>query len=255
MGILLIPPLILGLNGILFKPWAFGEVGMWWEFPRYLIYFLFGFLMISASKEYFQIIDKIRIPVTVITPILSILWYIFSEGSSIPQVMEGGWIHNGHSAFSIEATIATLIQAFHSWFWCLLIFSWASKLLNRPSRWIFYLNEAVYPTYIVHMHLTFLPIAIFGIFGLNYYIGLTIGTIFVLFGVMFCFEIIRRTTFARIFYGIKGGHSEVELLFPYNQVESRRGRLLIAFLFHIIAIGMTLGLLILLVSAGILSNI
>ena len=55
LGILLVPPLILATNGILFKPWRFGEVGMWWEFSRYMLYFLFGYLLISAKEDYFKV--------------------------------------------------------------------------------------------------------------------------------------------------------------------------------------------------------
>ena len=142
LGILLLPPLILALNGILFKPWHFGEVGMWWEFPRYMIYFLFGFLLISAREEYFPALDSVRIPVTIITPILAILWFIMNESSTIPSVMEGGWVDRGYAAFSATATIASFLQSFHAWFWCLLIFSWSSKLLNKPHKWLSYLNEA-----------------------------------------------------------------------------------------------------------------
>ena len=69
MGLLLLPPFVLALSNFLFKPWGFGEVGMWWEFPRYLLYFLFGYLMISAKEEYFPALDRIRTPVTVITPV------------------------------------------------------------------------------------------------------------------------------------------------------------------------------------------
>jgi len=147
-----------------------------------------------------------------------------------------------------------LIQSFHAWFWCLLIFSWASKFLNRPNKWLAYLNEAVYPTYIVHMHLTFLPIAIFGILGVGYYVSLALGTILVMFGVMVCFEIARRAAFARVVYGIKGGRAEVWKLFPYNRIENREVRVLVAVIFHGLAIGMTIGLLILIIGAGVLSG-
>ena len=69
---------------------------------------------------------------------------------------------------------------------------------------ISYLNEAVYPTYIVHMHLTFLPIALFALIGLGYYISMVIGTIVVFVGVMICFEIARRASLFRPLFGIKG---------------------------------------------------
>ena len=253
-GILIVPPFILFFNAVLFKPWAFGEVGMWWEFPRYLLYFLFGYLLICAKDEYFSIIDRIRLPVTIFAPLFSIAWYILKEGSQIPLIMEGGWVNHGFPAFSFETVIATMVQTFHAWFWCLLIFSWASKLLNKPSKWLAYLNEAVYPTYIVHMHLTFFPIALFGLFGLNYYIGLSIGTILVMIGVLICFEIVRRTQLARPLFGIKGGLNEIKNIFPYNKTNDQTRTILFSIIFHFATIGMVIALIILLIGSGILSE-
>lgn len=254
LGLLLIPPLILALNGILFKPWEFGEVGMWWEFSRYLLYFLFGYLMIMSKDAYFSVLDKIRLPITILTPILAAIWFISGELGDIPDLMEGGWVNSGYSAFSIWATIAALVQAFHAWFWCLFIFSWSSKLLNRPSKWLAYLNEAVYPTYIVHMHLTFLPIALFGILGLGYYLGLFLGTILVMFCVMICFEIARRATYARVLFGIKGGYEEVSKLYPYNKIQNRNIQTLFGIGAHFLVFIMVITLLLCLVSAGILGE-
>ncbi len=254
-GLLFVPALILAINGILFKPWEFGEVGMWWEFPRYLLFFLFGYLMISAKENYFPLLDKIRIPVTIITPILALIWYICNEKSVTPSIMEGGWVQKGYPAFSLETIVATCIQAFHTWFWCLLIFTWASKVLNRPSKWLTYLNEAVYPTYIVHMHLTFLPIAIFGLLGVGYYLGLAVGTILVLLGVMICFEIVRRASCFRIFFGIKGGSQEVKKIFPFNKNHTKSSEIFLSVIFHIITLGMIIGLLLFLITAGIIAEI
>ena len=33
-----VPALILGASAILTKPWHYGEVGMWWEFPHYFLF-------------------------------------------------------------------------------------------------------------------------------------------------------------------------------------------------------------------------
>ena len=251
LGILLLPPMVFAINGILFKPWAFGEVGMWWEFPQYLLYFLFGYLMISAKEDYFEVIDKVRIPVTIATPIFAILWFLLQESSDIPNVMEGGWADDGFAAFSIDASIATLVQSFHTWFWCLLIFSWASKLLNKPNKWLAYLNEAVYPTYIVHMHLTFLSLVIFGLLEIGYYVGLVFGSILVMIGVMVCFEIIRRATYFRAFFGIKGGNEEVEKIYPYNQMQNRNSRIAFAIFSHVLTVFMIIVLLVMLILAEI----
>ncbi len=255
LGILLLPPIILAINGILFKPWAFGEVGMWWEFPRYLLYFLFGYLLISAKEEYFDAIDKLRIPVTIVTPIFAIMWFTLQESSDIPDVMDGGWVDYGFPAFSTGATLAALIQSLHAWFWCLLIFSWASKFLNKPNKYLGYLNEAVYPTYIVHLHITFLPIAIFGLLGIGYYIGLVIGSILVLVSVLVCFEIVRRATYFRAVFGIKGGKEEVEKIYPYNQMQNRNSRIIFAIFCHIITVMIIIGLMMLIVFAEIISEL
>ena len=252
IGLLLLPPLVLSLSNILFKPWGFGEVGMWWEFPRYMLYFLFGYLMIAAKEDYFPAIDRIRIPVTVITPALALIWFISGEMFATPHIYEGGWVAKGYSAFGIEPTIAALIQSYHAWFWCLLIFSWASKLLNKPSKYLAYLNEAVYPTYIVHMHLTFLPIALFALLGVGYYVSMVIGTIVVFVGVMVCFEIARRASLFRPLFGIKGGKEEVNKLFPYNRGEEKGIRVAFSLVFNALAVGMTLMLLLLIIGAGLI---
>ena len=252
LGILLLPPLILVINGILFKPWAFGEVGMWWEFPRYFLFFLFGYLLISAKEDYYEALDKIRITTTIVTPILVVLWLVMENISNVPNVMQGGWEKDGYAPFSVGATVATVVQSLHSWFWCLFIFSWASKYLNKPNQWLSYLNEAVYPTYIVHLHLTILLIGILRFVGFGYYIGLAIGTILVLIGVLVCFEIIRRASYFRVFFGLKGGYEEVVKIYPYNEMKNKNHQIVFAIFCHVIAIVMIIGLLVMLISGGIL---
>ena len=133
-----------------------------------------------------------------------------------------------------------------------LIFSWASKLLNKPSKYLAYLNEAVYPTYIVHMHLTFLPIALFALLGVGYYVSMVIGTIVVFVGVMICFEIARRASLFRPLFGIKGGKEEVNKLFPYNRGEEKGIRVAFSLVFNALAVGMTLMLLLLIIGAGLI---
>ena len=252
-GLLLLPPLILAVSNVLFKPWGFGEVGMWWEFPRYMLYFLFGYLMIAAKEDYFPAIDRVRIPVTVITPVLALVWFLSGEMFTTPHVYDGGWVAEGYDAFALETTIAALIQSFHAWFWCLLVFSWASKLLNKPSKWLAYLNEAVYPTYIVHMHLTFLPIALFALIGLGYYTSMVIGTLVVFASVMVCFEVARRASLFRPLFGIKGGKEEVHKLFPYKETEERGPRMVLSLVFNALALGMVLMLLVWIIGAGFIA--
>ena len=250
LGILILPPIILALNAILFKPWEFGEVGMWWEFPRYMLYFLFGFLMISAKEEYFKVLEMIRTPLTIITPFLAIIWFIMMLVSEVPSVMDGGWVDSGYPAFSVTATSASIIQSFHAWFWCLLIFSWSSKMLNGPSKYLAYLNEAVYPTFIVHLHVTFPLIAILAIFQVGFFPAMLFATPVLIVGVLTCFEVVRRAFIFRPIFGLRGGQEKVVELFPYNSTDERSLQVFFTIFFHGMSFGMVIVLMLSLVVLG-----
>ena len=134
LGLLLLPVLMLWLNGLLFKPWMPGEVGMWWEFPRYLLYFALGYILLCIPADYFAALERLRWPVTILLPML--VWcYSNRDGwTDMPGVIEGGWVLKGYAALTLDSTLITLLQVLHSWAWCLFLFAWAAVLLNRPSR-------------------------------------------------------------------------------------------------------------------------
>jgi hypothetical protein len=100
-----------------------------------------------------------------------------------------------------------------------------------------------------------LPIAIFGLLGIGYYIGLVIGSILVLVSVLVCFEIVRRATYFRAVFGIKGGKEEVEKIYPYNQMQNRNSRIIFAIFCHIITVMIIIGLMMLIVFAEIISEL
>ena len=55
-----VPAPILGASAILTKPWHYGEVGMWWEFPHYFLFTLFGYLAIQTGAMWFERIEALR---------------------------------------------------------------------------------------------------------------------------------------------------------------------------------------------------
>ncbi len=65
-------------------------LGREWEFLWYLLFFAFGYLLLTDSKAYFAVLDKIRIPVTIITPILAVLFFLSAELFQLPTLMIGG---------------------------------------------------------------------------------------------------------------------------------------------------------------------
>ena len=105
------------------------------------------------------------------------------------------------------------------------------------------------------MHVTFLPIGLFGVLGLGYYLGLFVGTFLVLISVIICFEIARRATYARILFGIKGGYEEVSQLFPFNKITNRSTQTLIGIFAHLLVLVMVILLSIMLfIGTGLMSE-
>ena len=116
--------------------------------------------------------------------------------------MDGGWID--HGILHNETTIlACFIHSFHAWFWCLTVFAWGSHLLNKNSQSLAYLNQGVYPFYIVHMPITFAGLKIAKELDLTGIPAVLLGCIIVTTGCWILFELVRRTRIARYLFGIK----------------------------------------------------
>ena len=204
VGILFIFPLLLVLTEIIFKPWFPGFIGVGYEWFWFLVFFLFGYTCIIAREEYYNFIETKRVLISVITTLWTIafIWIrLEQESSGIPYV-DGGWLESGvvHNSMTI---VACIIHSFHAWFWCLTIFSWGAYFLNRPSKSLTYLNQGVYPFYIVHMPLTFAGLKISGNLGLKNFSAVIIATIFVALACWLFFEIVRKTRVTRFMFGIK----------------------------------------------------
>ena len=203
-GILFILPFILTTTEILFKPWFPGYIGVGYEWFWFFVFFAFGYICIIAKEQYFDYIESKRISISVITLLFTIAFFwirIQQHESGIPYV-DGGWLENNifHNKMTI---IACFIHSFHAWFWCLTIFSWGSKFLNKPSKNLSYLNQGVYPFYIVHMPLTYAGLRISSDLGIKNYPAVLLSTIIVFITCWLFFELVRRTKISRFLFGIK----------------------------------------------------
>ena len=134
---------------------------------------------------------------------MAILWFSSADLFTTPHIYEGGWANKGYNAFGLEPIIAALIQSFHAWFWCLTVFAWGSHLLNKKSSSLTYLNQGVYPFYIVHMPITFAGLKIAKEFNLTGTPAVIVGCLIVTIGCWIVFEIVRRTKITRYLFGIK----------------------------------------------------
>ena len=204
LGILFILPFTLTTTEILFKPWFPGYIGVGYEWFWFFVFFAFGYICIIAKEQYYDFIEKKRVLITAITLLLTIafIWIrIQQHDSGIPYI-DGGWLENNifHNGMTI---FACFIHSFHAWFWCLTIFSWGSKLLNKPSKNLAYLNQGVYPFYIVHMPLTYAGLRVSSDLGIKNYSAVLLSTIIVIITSWLFFELVKRTKISRFLFGIK----------------------------------------------------
>jgi len=204
LGIFILFPTLLAITELVFKPWFPGFIGIGYEWVWYLAFFLFGYICIISRDRYYEFLDTNRKVITVVTMLLTITFVIIrlqQHEDGVPY-MDGGWIEQG--IFHNEMTVLScFIHSFHAWFWCLTIFAWGSHLLNKRSSSLTYLNQGVYPFYIVHMPITFAGLKIAKELNFTGIPAVIAGCLIVLIGCWLVFEGVSRTRITRYLFGIK----------------------------------------------------
>ena len=204
LGVILFIPFLLTIVEILFKPWIAGFLGSGYEWLWFFGFFIFGYGCMVAKTEYYSFIGKNRMRITSMTLLLTTIFVwvrIQQHHDNIPYI-DGGWIEQGiiHNKMTI---LSCFIHAFHAWFWCLTLFSWGAYLLNKPSKNLAYMNQGVYPFYIVHMPITFAALKLSTELKITNYFAVILCCIIVTFGCWILFEGLRRTKVTRYLFGIK----------------------------------------------------
>ena len=217
LGPLLILPIILSISDILFKPIMGEAIGFGYEWFWYLFIFLFGYMFIIDKEKYFDFIDNSRIHITIATLIssLAFIWIKSEETKSGVPYIGGGWAGDEHKHLGIEyhtsmTLISCFITSFHAWFWCLFVFTWGAKFLNKPSPHLAYLNQGVYPFYIVHQPIVYAMLILLLGRGYSNFLILIVGTLVVTLGCWLFFEIMKRHWVTRAMYGIKEIQTKVK---------------------------------------------
>ena len=147
--------------------------------------FLYGFLFVSMKGIFWKAVERTRfVSLAIAFSLYLVRLLIFSTGE------------NGIDGFPPLAAFETLI-------WLLAVFGLGSYYLNRPSRALNYLNQAVYPVYILHMPfllmlaLFILPISMPAVIKL---IVLIVATYTLC---LLTYEIIKRIKWIRPLFGMR----------------------------------------------------
>jgi glucans biosynthesis protein C len=111
----------------------------WFTFSNFLVFFLFGYLLITAKEEFWrnvQLNRRFYLYCGIVGFTLMVGLRILYE-DSVP-------VHFIEAAFKV----------FNLWSWILVLFGYAAQYLNKPSAILDYCNRAVYPFYILHQTIT-----------------------------------------------------------------------------------------------------
>jgi glucans biosynthesis protein C len=163
------------------KPVPYELYAMTWHgFILGLLAFFFGFCFVLSGKEFWRMIQTWR-------------WLFFILAVS------------GFAFRKLYFGIATpsYLLVIESQAWILTVLAFCHKHLNRPGHALYYLSQAAYPVYILHM--IFLYLGSMLIFPLNIATPMQFMLV-LLFTVASCFisfEIIRRVRYLRPLFGLK----------------------------------------------------
>lgn len=166
----------------------------WYNHSISFMFFLFGYL-ISSIPSFTDILVAKRKQSLIIAMIPAVILTLFVWGPTF-------------EIFDEEADWFFLLYGFMKWTFILpflfVVFGYAKVLLNRSSKILSYLNESVYPLYILHQTVEI---------GFGYYIiqlSLPLMVKFVIlvivtFGISLLIYdlIIKRSSLLRIFFGLK----------------------------------------------------
>ncbi len=153
-----------------------------------MLAFFFGFYFAAIGDAFWNAVDKIK-TISLITAFSLYLLRLFYFDLSAPLFL-------------------TSIESMN---WIFAIFGFGYKYLNRPSKMLSYLTQAVYPVYIIHM--IFLFLAAFLILPLNFpfELNLILICLITFTGSFVCYDlVIKRIGFLRPLFGLKGKHRQVK---------------------------------------------
>ncbi|MEM1337735.1 MAG: acyltransferase family protein [Bacteroidota bacterium] len=125
-----------------FFPSTKALIGDWFTISFYIILFFYGFLLIATQEVFWNSLDHIKkkaLGIGIVTFALMICRWLFIEADELP--------HHLAEAF---------LKVVNLWSWILVLFGYAAKYLNKPSKQLAYSNRAVYPFYILHQTITIL---------------------------------------------------------------------------------------------------
>ena len=176
-------------------PTTHALIGDWYNHANSLTSFIFGFLMAKSPSIWSIIIQKRKIwlGLAVVSYCLIIIrfnrvWEFdisYDEASSLTQIL------------------IQFIWRANSVLWLLLIIGFSGAYLNRKSRILSYMNEAVLPWYILHQTVIIVVAMNLAKYSLGGAIEPLLVTLLTFAVCLVSYEVIKRNNITRFVFGMK----------------------------------------------------
>ncbi len=121
-----------------FFPVTHALVGDWFAVVNFASFFFIGFILISCGSDFWNHVQEHR------RRNLYLGLVTFSILVGIWQFEDSTHRHFTEAGFKVV----------NLWTWIFVLFGYAARYLNKPSRGLAYCNRAVYPFYILHQTIT-----------------------------------------------------------------------------------------------------
>jgi hypothetical protein len=206
-GILLIPAAFILLTQILLRPYFSEEthalIDDWAFFTLYFSFFLFGMLCYS-NQVLWESIGNNRKALLVATIFILIPFY--TTYFHFRGLIQLPWLDD-----TVEI-IFDVTGIFVAWFCVITVIAYGQYYLNKPHPWLKYVNEGLYPFYILHQtviimigyYICQLPWSIAAKFW-------SVCLLTLLSCMVFYFGIIRPFNVVRVLFGMKPRWKSAEL--------------------------------------------
>ena len=164
----------------------------WYAHAMYGTFFLIGYL-IGRDEGFWSELERMRV-FTLASAVVCFALFM-TRDLFVPE-----------GSFALADEFRALITYSNRWLWVIAIFGWGHRLLNRPSPWLSYATQAVYPWYILHQTL----IIVIGANLAGFSLGPVVEPALVLSGTIAgCYVlyefVIRRVRFLQPLFGVSIG--------------------------------------------------
>jgi len=158
----------------------------------------FSFMMMGYlwgwNQDFWMIVNKYRrmfLYLALVTYALLIIYF---------QIF---WKTREASATGGLLFLEIIFSHFNRWSWILMIFGYGSEYLTQPNKYLKYLNQGVYPYYILHQTILIVMAYILSSCELGGIVESITIIICTFVGCAIGFEIIRRFKVLRLLFGLK----------------------------------------------------